>query len=69
MYCVLLSLYLNLMCFSGLFFDVICCDLWVCSAVLCAVLLRIMQWDDVRVVSYDFVCTIICDLLSAMIYY
>ena len=37
--------------------------------VLCYVLFYIMQWDDVCFVRYDFVCTIICDLLSAMIYY
>ena len=37
--------------------------------VLCYVLYYIMLWDDVCVVRYDFVCTIICDLLSTMINY
>jgi len=42
--CFSLSLCLNLVCFTGLFFDVVCCNVWVYSAVLCAVLYYAVGW-------------------------
>ena len=76
-YCVLLSLYLNLVCFTGLFFagmwcdmmwcDMMWCDVWACSDVLCAVLYYAVGWClfcKVWFCMHDYLWSAVChDLL------
>ena len=59
--------------FSGLIFTLVRSDMWVYSAVRCAVCC-IMLWDDNCGIRYNFVYAIFCyllhwELMSAGIYY